>query len=682
MFVQARDNDKAAAQVEVLKKMAPGSPYTLHAIGIVAFAKGDTATALDATQKSLEIAPDYMPARYLSGLIDLKRGAYASAAQSFRTVVAKSPEDDGVRMALAETLLRQGRGAQAQEVLEPTLVRSPENETALRLAAEIQLAQKRPAEAADLLAKANALDGANVKGRVRLAEVRLAKGETSQGVRDLESLSASDPNAREPDIALVSAFLRARDYPKALAAAETIVKKQPSSPVGYNTVGAVYMVMGDFKAARQSLEKALSIDPGFLAAQYGLARLDTGERDFDGAKARYQKILDKLPNSEPALLGLAEILNATAAPSETTAAAIQRAVSANPSSVGARLALINYYASRKNFTVALTAAQAAQAAIPDNPAILDLLASVQQSAGETNQAIETYTRLSKLQPDNPGPLIRLARIQASQKNYEAAIAFLKSARIAAPDNPTVWSALAGTYYDATRADEGLAEARRLQKEMPAQAAGYVLEADILALQKKMPEAAAAYRAALVRQAPPLVVVRLYALLNAQNKGDEAAAVAQKWLADHPSDATVRAYLGQRKLESKDYKVAARYFREAVDIDPSNASMLNNLAWSLMETNDPKALDYAERAYRIAPGDAAVVNTYGSILVQRGDLAQGIRHLRRSVALDPADSALRLSLARALIKNGDKDGARKELEVVAKTKSAADKSEAEQLLKGI
>lgn len=681
-YVQAKDIDKAAVQVDELKKRAPADARTLHAMGFVAFARGDMPTARDAVQKALEAAPEYLPALFLSGLVDLKRGAFVAAEQSLRTVVAKAPNDDAARVALAQAQLQLNQADKAQETLDATLRRAPNDTAALRLAAEIQLALKRPDKAAEYLERVNARDKNYVGGRVRLAEVRLAKGETGQGVRDLEALVASEPDKTEPDVALIAAHLRARNYDQALAAADALIKKRPQDPASQNTKGVVQIAKGDLKGARQSFDKALALDAGFVSASYNLARLDTSERNFAGAKERYERIIAKDPKAERALLGLAELLVATNAPSADVAAALRRAVEAKPESVPARLALISFYARQKDWRAALTAAQAAQAAIPDNPPLLEALAAVQQAAGEQNQAIESYTRLAKYQPDNPLPLMRVAGIQASLKNYDAAIASLKSALALAPDNLGIGVLLAGAYMDASKPDVGFAEAHRLQKAQPTRAAGFGLEAELLAAQKKLPEAVAAYRMALARQPLASAVIRLDTLLFAMGRPDEAASVTQKWVKDHPKDVPVRYHLAQRSLVQGDFKTAAVLYRAAIENDPANAAMLNNLAWSLSQLNDAKAVEYAERAFRIAPNDAAVANTYGWILVQRGETAQGVQLLRRAVEIDPADAPRRLYLAKALIKSGDKAGARKELEIVAKADSKTARTEAEQLLKDL
>jgi predicted Zn-dependent protease len=78
-----------------------------------------------------------------------------------------------------------------------------------------------------------------------------------------------------------------------------------------------------------------------------------------------------------------------------------------------------------------------------------------------------------------------------------------------------------------------------------------------------------------------------------------------------------------------------------------------------------------------------MDTLAMILVEKGDTARAIQLLRDAIKLAPSTPALRLSLAKALIKADQKDAAKKELEELAKLgdkfKSQAD---VEQLLKGL
>ena len=190
-YVQGNELAKADAQIDELKKVAPADPRTQHAIAMVALARDDVPNALEAVRKALQAAPDYLPAMYLSGLIDLKRGSNASAEQSLRKVVSKLPMDNGARIALAQAVLRLGQPAKAREILDPVLRRAPDEIGAMRLAGEVELALRNPDRAASYVQRANAIDE-SIDGRVRLAQIRLAKGDNDEGIRELETLSASD----------------------------------------------------------------------------------------------------------------------------------------------------------------------------------------------------------------------------------------------------------------------------------------------------------------------------------------------------------------------------------------------------------------------------------------------------------------------------------------------------------
>ncbi len=680
-LVTARRLAEAASHLAVAKKIAPTDPRTWHAEALSAFSQGNLAAAHDAIQQARRYGPDHLPSLYLSGIIDFRRGSLAAAEEALRVVVLRLPGDDGARRALAATYAHRGRAPQALEMLEPVLRRAPNDPTLLRVVAEVHLTMGNPDKATEYFAKANALDTGNVPGGIRLAEVRLATGDAARAIRDLEGLALAQPARHEPDLALISAHLQRRQLDKALAAAVALEGKQPANPITHNIKGVVYIARGDYKNARASFEQALVLEPEYAAAEFNLARLDLVHRNYDGARKRYERMLAKDPKSEQVLLALAELLIAAKAPPAEVRTAIGRAITANPNSVHARLLLITYNGQVQDWPAAAAAAQAADTALPDDPRIVEALGVVQYAAGEPNQAIATFKRLAHLWPDHPAPLLRLADVQAKTKDYASSIGSLRAAVALQPEVGGMWIALAAVYADADRLDAGIADARKLQKERTDRAVGFALEGELLARQRKWSEAAIAYRTALVRQPSAFVVSRLHTMLQAAGKSDEAAAVTQRWLKEHPGDFTVRAHLAEHSLAGKDYRAAVPHLSGALEIEPDNVAVLNNLGWALGELGEPKAVEYAARAYALAPDNADMADTYGWVLLRFGDTARAIELLRRAVDLAPADADKRMRLAQALVKGNDKVGARKELETLAKQEAAPQvRAEAQRMLK--
>ena len=78
-----------------------------------------------------------------------------------------------------------------------------------------------------------------------------------------------------------------------------------------------------------------------------------------------------------------------------------------------------------------------------------------------------------------------------------------------------------------------------------------------------------------------------------------------------------------------------------------------------------------------------MDTFGWALVQKGDTAKGQELLRAASNLAPANDEIRLHLAAALIKSGDKAAARLELESLIKREKATPiRDEASKMLQGL
>jgi len=125
------------------------------------------------------------------------------------------------------------------------------------------------------------------------------------------------------------------------------------------------------------------------------------------------------------------------------------------------------------------------------------------------------------------------------------------------------------------------------------------------------------------------------------------------------------YLGDLATARKDYPVADQYYRSVVEQQPENALALNNLAWVSGQMKSPKALEYAEKANKLAPNQPALMDTLAMLMADKGDTAGAITLLRKALEISPQAAPLRLNLARVLISAGRKDEARAELDTLAK-----------------
>jgi Flp pilus assembly protein TadD len=151
------------------------------------------------------------------------------------------------------------------------------------------------------------------------------------------------------------------------------------------------------------------------------------------------------------------------------------------------------------------------------------------------------------------------------------------------------------------------------------------------------------------------------MLNALQRGTEGEQRIADWLTKHPDDLGLRAMLAENLIKRGQYKAAAGHYLTLNKQKPGSLLVLNNLAWALFESGDPRALATAEQARTLSPENPAVQDTLGWILVNQGQAKRGLELLRKALSKSPSDGDIHYHLAAAYARSGDKRAARIELE---------------------
>ncbi len=663
ILLQKKEVDEAAKQMAALKRVAPNNPQTLYLQAWTALRQKDLPAARSAIQEHLRVAPESPLGLLLAGAIEYELQSYAQAEHYLSQVLMRAPRHPLAWRLLINTYLRTGQTSRALERLQPVIDQFKNDPTMLTLAGEVYIANGDVKQAGEYFAKAAAIDPKNAQSRTGLALTHLAQGESETGMRELEQVASSGSDLRA-DFMLIAAHVRQREFDKALAAVDRIDKKQPNTALAANVRGGVLLAKGDATGARKQFERALQIDPNYFPAAAQLTRLDMEEKKPDAARERLDAVIAKDPKNLAALLGLAELKRRAGGTPQEVTALLQKAVAAQPTDPAARIALIRYQAEVKDLKSAMLSAQDAVAALPNRAQILELAGAVHEAAGENNQAVSIYRKLAALSPKSPVPLLHMARAQAAADNKEDAVESLQKALELKPDLVEAQRGLILIDLKADQVKDALEVARQVQKQRPKEAVGYVLEGDIYKAKERWTEAANAYRAAFKLSRSTDVAVRLHSALSGGGSA-EADRMAADWLKEQPKDVGFRLYLAQAASARGDFTRSAQYYRELLDRDPNNIIVLNNLAWVERELKDPKAVEHAELALKLAPNQPAIMDTLGWIYVERGDTKRGVELLQNAVALEPRASGIRLNLAKALLKAGDKSAAKKELQELEK-----------------
>jgi putative PEP-CTERM system TPR-repeat lipoprotein len=679
-LMQANKTDEALKQLEALRKIAPKHPQTYYLDAQLNYQRKEFKSARESAQQVLRISPNNPGYLQIAGAIEYQLRAYLQAETYLGKALQTAPGLPLARRLLVASHLRSGQPGKALDALQPVLGRIDQDSALLALAGEAYLQNGDPNKAAEYFAKASKLEPENAAKKTSLALAHLAQGNSEGAFQELERISTSDTGITA-DLALIAAHLRNNHVDKAIKAIDALEKKQPENPATHNLRARALLANKDVAGAKKSFEKAIAINPSFFPAVASLASLDLAEKKPDEARKRFEAVLATDPKNIQALLALAELKAASGGSTEEVAKIIDKAVGASPSEITPRLALIGHYLKNKETKKALAAANEAATAIPDKPEVLDALGKTQQLSGDLNQALITFGKLSSLQPASPVPLLRIAEVQFANKNRDEGTKNLRKALEIKPDLIEAQRALILLAVENKNPKEALDLARTIQKQRAKDPAGYMLEGDIHASGKAWNEAINAYRNGLKQVPAPQLAVKLHGALSASGNTAEAEKTATLWLKEHPKDISFRMYMGDLATAQKNFTLGASYYQSALNLQPENALILNNLAWASGQTKSPKALEYAEKANRIAPNQPAFMDTLAILQAEKGEHAKAIDLLRKAVEAAPQATAIQLNLAKVLIAAGKKDDARKELEKLAKLGDKyAGQAEVSQLLK--
>ncbi|MBT9459622.1 MAG: PEP-CTERM system TPR-repeat protein PrsT [Burkholderiaceae bacterium] len=682
IHISKKDLAAAKAQLEQFKKVLPGHPQARYFEAVLAYESQDFKQAKELTLQLLKLTPDSPKVLQLAGLLELQAGSLLQAEVYLNKALQVSPGEVMARRLLVQTYLRAGQTAKALSTLQPLLEQSNPSAETLALAGEAQLQGGDSKKADTYFTRASKLNPNDTRSRTALALSQLARGNAEAALGELEQLASTDKGTTA-DMALISAHLRRGEVAAALKAVDALAAKQPDKALAPELKGRLLLAQKDPIAARKSFERALEIDPLYMPAVMSLAAMELKDNKPDDAKKRFDKLLTVDPKNVQALVAVAQLRAKAGASKEEISDLLANAIKLNPTEPAPRLLLIEHKIRSDEIKLALAAAQEAVSAIPQDPAILEVLGQVQQASGDLNQAISTFNKVIAMQPQLPDGYMRLAGAQLANKDPDGAAQSLKRALAIKPDYLPAQRSLIQLDLAAGRTKEAKAAVRAIQQQRSGETVGELYAGDVEAALKNWAEAANSYRAALDKGATSELAAKYHTVLLAAKKTKEADKFAADWMKDHPQDASFFYYLGDYALGRGDYPAAESYYMGVKRLKPDHAVALNNIAWLLAMQKKPGALAYAEQANKLQPDQPAFLDTLALILASENQLAKAIEAQKKAIALQPKHPGYRLSLAKIYIQSGQKPLARSELEYLSKLGDAVkEKAEAAQLLKAL
>ncbi|MEM7169297.1 MAG: sulfotransferase [Pseudomonadota bacterium] len=302
--------------------------------------------------------------------------------------------------------------------------------------------------------------------------------------------------------------LQKRQLPEGIALLKRLIEINPNLPEAQAHLGAAYVGIGNFAAARDCFLAALSDRPEDAGLKVNLGHVWQNLGDSAKAVALYQEVIDQEPGHGGALnsLGFLYQRQGQALNAEKF---YQRALQANPNDPSTHNNLAILYREKGERSKAIEHYQAAIAVAP-TPATLSNLAALLERAHRLDEARQAAGAALKRAPSYPEATLILAKLAKREgktaeaiRRYQSLIAQLKSSgrETERPALARAYHELAGLYEAQGEFDHSLSFfdlANQTNREMTpdwhSMSEAYLTEIAALAEQLERPEGFASLKA--------------------------------------------------------------------------------------------------------------------------------------------------------------------------------------------
>jgi cellulose synthase operon protein C len=656
MLIDLKQFSQADTQLQALNRLASGRPLVAYLAGLSAFQQGRLSLARENLQRFVDIAPDFVPGLELAGEVALQSGELGLAEKYAKALMTSQPKLLSGPRLLAAAHLAANAPEKALTVLAPLVQAKTTSPEILMLTGEALIKTGDSAKGIQFLDAAAAASGESMRLKVVAASARLGTGADALGLQMLET-AARDNKSPMADLSIARSFAQAKQYDKALALVRKYVEALPKDPAGPYSEGMIAAARGANDEAFNAFAQAIALDPVYLPAADALAQLDLAKNKLDEAKARYAPILKANPKHVGALLSLAR-LSALSGGAEIDALNyFKQAREADPSSTFAAIELARYYLSSSQASNAVALLEPLAQAHPKDSGLIEALANAYEKTGAFGKAIPLLEREIQNNTLSGALNYRVGMLRMRIADFNGATASFRRAEELQPNAVEPKVALASALFSMGKRGEAFAAAKAIQAGAPSSAVGPSLLGDFSEADGKAVESLSQYRRAFELAKTPTTAFKLYRSLQINQRGDEARThLSAWWSKSQPKDVSTMIAASDLLLDRKEWKEAVAVLNEVLKVNPKSPAALNNAAIAVHQLKEPKAIQLAERAYQIEPQNYAVMDTYGWILVEQNRVDEGLKLLKSAAAKAPRSPGVRLHLAQALVKSGDKSQA--------------------------
>jgi cellulose synthase operon protein C len=538
-------------------------------------------------------------------------------------------------------------------------------------------------------------DDKNGKAWLLLGQASLKLGDPKEALNDLQKAQTNGvPQARWA-IPMARAQLMTQQYDKALATLSDDKHFESKDMVQVDVLrGDAYVGLKKLDEAKQSFQAAVTLDPKDPDALVGLARLAIAAHDADAAGKYVQQALAAAPENPQAWIAKGDLAfeGKDFAGAE---AAYQKVLDfKNPDWLPqehfyALSRLANVQAQENHLDKALANIQALEKMSPQQPYPHYLHAVVLYKQGHLDDALSELQQVLKVAPDNIQAQMLMGAVSYAQGNYGQAEMALSNVLGVDQKNVEARKLLALTLYREGRSRQALDTLRpavpgtpsdaeltaMLQKaasatpgkpgtEASATPASSPLDAQFVPAGKALASGNATEAIRLLQAVPAgnaTVEARRSSLLvmayARDNRPDQSVKTAADYAKKHPDDSSAHLLYGTALVAAGQRDKARAQYLEASRLEPKNIAALLSLA----------SLDTLERHYadadgryaavlKVDPQNATAMAARGQVAAMQGNQAEAVKWYKQAISAAPKSPGAYIALTVLYSESGQFDEA--------------------------
>ncbi|MBX3407732.1 MAG: tetratricopeptide repeat protein [Phycisphaeraceae bacterium] len=650
--------------------------------------------------------------RFDEALIQLESfapgGDRTKAIAARRQIAQRQPTNAGNLQALALLLINSDRSAEAVPVIESLRALNPR--AAVATEARL-LGRNRAGDAVALYRRfieSLPAQDRSIGDYVGAARFMQEIGRIDDAVAILrEGVALQSPDIREIDRSIADLLFAAGRFEEASRFYGELLRAGIADAGDAILLRAVECELqrGRFDAADEMLTAAaqrLGSNTTFLILQ---AQAAAGKKEADRARRLLDRAVAASPETALVYLKRAEFASADPARARDVEADLEQVLRLEPSNIAARRMLATHYFRTSRTDLGVDQMRRAMAGNPDDESIRLQLIDVLQALGRSSEALDIAEDSLKRFTNDNSWRIRTAQLCARYNRWERAAAILGEMwdREQTPElaDHLAFALTNGANPDMNRAIQVLSHPAIQTEETPrlllSRARVYALAkrpepamTDILAAWAKTnPESAGEVGVffKMLGEALPEPKDQLAAIGRIERRARMAGwgryfssavrmlvpdtrsqgesdlrMMAESGEGDTRLRVAVWRAIGTIEYQNKRFEEALTAFRRGLSLDPEDAEMNNNVAFTLgVDLKRPtEALPFAEKAAEMAPAASMILDTLGAIYQSLGRHQDAAPILERALnyGTTPAErvpAALHLAAARKAL--GDRPGAR-------------------------